>query len=409
MKNNFLGYYEPTKEQTDISWEAGVFAFDANTLLNLYRYTEETRKDFLSALIALKDRIYLPYQSAVEYHRTRRSLIESNLNAYQKVEESFVSAMEKALGSELEKHKKHPSISVEKLTKLKNEFVIKLKKELAKQRSLHPDFKQQDVVFEQLSVLFENCCGLKPVEADLKAIYDIGKDRYQRLIPPGYMDAKKAEADKSKDVFNENSEYGDLLIWEDIISFCTTAKRPMIFITDDRKEDWWLKVDGKTVSPRPELIQEFYDRTEIRILIYNADQFLKFAKERNIVTSLHDDSIREIKEIRTFDEDITYTTSAIYRKYNPKPYNSAISKMFSSKPVVSSEDLYNVYKNRIVKMMPPLGNLSDEKLDELLEVLTFDDFRNMNSRNHSELNDLLATDDRTYDIASRKTDEDRDF
>jgi hypothetical protein len=91
MKNNFLGYYEPTKEQTDTSWETGVFAFDANTLLNLYRYTEETRKDFLSALHALKNRIYLPYQSAVEYHRSRRSLIESNLNAYQKVEESFVS------------------------------------------------------------------------------------------------------------------------------------------------------------------------------------------------------------------------------------------------------------------------------------------------------------------------------
>jgi hypothetical protein len=317
--------------------------------------------------------------------------------------------MEKALGSELEKHKRHPSISVEKLLKLKNEFVIKLKKELGKQRSLHPDFKKQDIVFEQLSALFEDCCGLKPSEVELKVIYDIGKDRYQRLIPPGYMDAKKAEADKSKDVFNENSEYGDLLIWEDIIRFCTTAKRPMIFITDDRKEDWWLKVDGKTVSPRPELIQEFYDRTEIRILIYNADQFLRFAKERNIVTSLHDDSIREIKDIRTLDEDITYTRSAIYRKYEPKPYNSAISKMFSSKSVVSSEDLYTAYKNRIVKMMPPLGNLSEEKLDELLEVLTFDDFRNMNGRNHSELNDLPATDDRTYDIASRKTDEDRDF
>ena len=37
MKNKFIGFYEPTKKEITHTWKKGVFAFDSNTLLNLYR------------------------------------------------------------------------------------------------------------------------------------------------------------------------------------------------------------------------------------------------------------------------------------------------------------------------------------------------------------------------------------
>ena len=50
MKKEFIGFYDPTEKEINDAWTKGIFTFDANTLLNLYRYTELTRKDFLSAL-----------------------------------------------------------------------------------------------------------------------------------------------------------------------------------------------------------------------------------------------------------------------------------------------------------------------------------------------------------------------
>ena len=72
--------------------------------------------------------------------------------------------------------------------------------------------------------------------------------------------------------------------------------------TDDRKEDWWTIENGKTIRPREELIKEFFDLTGVRILIYNAENFLKYAKEKQLIPQLKDDTINEIKEIRISDE-----------------------------------------------------------------------------------------------------------
>lgn len=37
MRKLFAGYYRPTKKEFDRMWREGVFVFDANILLNIYR------------------------------------------------------------------------------------------------------------------------------------------------------------------------------------------------------------------------------------------------------------------------------------------------------------------------------------------------------------------------------------
>jgi hypothetical protein len=63
MRNIFPGYYRPTDEEFYKMWQECIFVFDANVLLNLYRYSPDTRDELLDVLERLKDRIWIPHQA----------------------------------------------------------------------------------------------------------------------------------------------------------------------------------------------------------------------------------------------------------------------------------------------------------------------------------------------------------
>src|SRR4051812_23289386 len=71
MRKRFPGYYRPTDEEFKENFKNGVFVFDTNVLLNLYRYSKESRKDLVKVLVAVKSRIWLPNHAAFEYQRRR--------------------------------------------------------------------------------------------------------------------------------------------------------------------------------------------------------------------------------------------------------------------------------------------------------------------------------------------------
>src|SRR5258708_8721166 len=86
MRKMFPGYYRPTKEEFFKMWEEATFAFDTNILLNTYRYTAETQKKIFEILEQLKDRIWLPYQVAFEYHERRLDVISEQVKVYEDIE-----------------------------------------------------------------------------------------------------------------------------------------------------------------------------------------------------------------------------------------------------------------------------------------------------------------------------------
>lgn len=301
MKKDFIGYYAPTEAEIEDSWTKGVFVFDANTLLNLYRYTEQTSKDFLSAIEALKDKIYLPYQAAHEFHNNRQSVINNMQAAYDFLGKTIEDNYQDNLLKNVNQFKKHPTIDINKIKKLHDEFVKQVKIELKKQEKAHYDIQKNDNILDQLTTLFNNYTGSDFPKDKLDKLYTEGKARYEERVPPGYQDSKSKQGKGDRHI------YGDLIIWVDMIEYCKSNKRPLIFITDDNKEDWWKIENGERKMPRPELIKEFYDKTDIRILIYNPDQFLKLAKQRDIVKALHEETIEEIKEVRKSDQSYEHT------------------------------------------------------------------------------------------------------
>ena len=75
------------------------------------------------------------------------------------------------------------------------------------------------------------------------------------------------------------SEYGDLILWHQIIDKAKNEEKPIIFVSDDKKDDWWWEVKGKTVGPRPELITEMQYEAGVQFYMYKTDRFVGYAGE----------------------------------------------------------------------------------------------------------------------------------
>jgi hypothetical protein len=66
-----------------------------------------------------------------------------------------------------------------------------------------------------------------------------------------------------------------LVIWKSIIEKAKDSNN-IIFIIDDKKEDWWQIEKGKTIGPHPMLLKEFYKETNKKILFYNSSSFYSY-------------------------------------------------------------------------------------------------------------------------------------
>jgi hypothetical protein len=75
VKKLFHQFYRPTESEFRKLWQSCFFAFDANVLLNLYGYSEETREQLLALLERLSARVFMPYQFVLEYQRNRAHAI----------------------------------------------------------------------------------------------------------------------------------------------------------------------------------------------------------------------------------------------------------------------------------------------------------------------------------------------
>ena len=122
------------------------------------------------------------------------------------------------------------------------------------------------------------------------------ENRYANRIPPGYKDAGKNDGDDL-----DKRKYGDFILWKQVIEKSKTSKQNVIFVTDDKKEDWWLEQSGKTIGPRPELIKEFQEETQQLIYMYQSDRFFEYANSY-YNDSVDERALDEIRELVNLDE-----------------------------------------------------------------------------------------------------------
>lgn len=342
MKNLFFNYYRPSEDVIKSMWQECIFIFDANVLLNLYRYPKQSSDDLIKILKTINARVWLPNQAALEYHRNRLSVISSQKKKFNDVEnviQKSLSQMEADLNN-LQLKKRHHFINPDALLTDIREKNNAFFEELKIQKGQHIDVFGLDEIRSELDDIFSNKVGEAYNQQNLDALFVIGKQRYLDKYPPGYMDEK----DKGDEIYFHNSEkiiakYGDLILWNQIIDKAKTDDKfkKIIFVTDDDKEDWWwieYSSGEKRIGPRPELIAEIRDSAGVEeFYMYNSERFMAFANDA-LNLSISKDSIAQVKQLASSEETglANNANNTIDRLLNNKDdkYNKIITSVFKN-------------------------------------------------------------------------------
>lgn len=298
MKEKFKEYIGFSKEEKERIWSEGTFVFDTNILLNLYRYTNETRTALLDSLRTLEDNIWSPNQIILEMMKRRcEVIIETEARCFEinTKKSSFISEIQEKLrlkpnGDELSKLEKLMTVWIEE----------------RKAIDLLVSSPSNDEILNQLLVLYDGKVGEEFNAERLNKIFSDGKDRYEKKIPPGYKDDKK-------NLDQKNSGFGDLILWQQIMEYSKESKKNVIFVTDDQKEDWWQIVKGKTIGPRPELLKEFFNTTNQELLMYSMKSFLEYMSA-NRIQSISQEVLNEVKEVNA-NIEINVNTGISYEEF----------------------------------------------------------------------------------------------
>ena len=167
MRELFPGYYRPTEEEFAKLWENCFFVLDTNVLLNLYRYDQKTRDEFLKVLEIIKNRLWIPHQVALEFQENRLNTINGQNQKLDNLRNAL-SGIESRLRDELIKYPSipHHDLLEETKTRFKS-FLVSLQ-DLENQQ---PNVNDFDYIREQIDQLFNNKIGDSPTQTDLEHIY----------------------------------------------------------------------------------------------------------------------------------------------------------------------------------------------------------------------------------------------
>ncbi len=291
MKNSFKGFHNVSQQKLEQLWkdEKTLFVFDANVLLNLYGYAIQTRNDFFKILDSISNNVWISYHAGLEYQRRRLTVIKNEKSVFNEIESNLdkIQNVFKGDFEQLALRRRFPKLyeNTEKLEKEINKSIASYKKSVAHWNNEQPCVRSHDSIREKINNLFESKVGDKPEsQVWLDNLYKEGAERFKNKVPPGFKDAGKGKKDEDTHFYYEGLNYerqfGDLIIWKQIIKKSQEeGVKNVIFVTDDAKDDWWYKINSngkKVVGPLAELQAEIYSESNIDSFhMYSTSMFMK--------------------------------------------------------------------------------------------------------------------------------------
>ncbi|HYP31344.1 MAG TPA: PIN domain-containing protein [Burkholderiaceae bacterium] len=292
MRSQFAWYFRVDSAAIAKIWKDGILTVDANVLLDLYRYHQGTRDSLLAGLAAFKGRLWLSNQSAQEFFRNRARVIvgaNSGFKAATEEIENLRKASAKSL-AQLRSNRILPEEPIQKLSDSLDSVLTAVSVAIDKAQSEFPKYLEQDSdpILQTILAYFDAAVGAPFDEERLKGLKAEAERRKKAKVPPGYLDDDK----------DGDRPYGDFFLWQQILDHAKSAGRPIIFVTSERKEDWWERPSGVTVGPRSELLKEAHEVAGQKVLIYQTDRFLQYSAEREGAAL----SQEVVEEIRALDD-----------------------------------------------------------------------------------------------------------
>ncbi|MDG5789658.1 PIN-like domain-containing protein [Evansella sp. AB-P1] len=356
MLEQFKGFIGYTDEEFKRLWEKAVIVVDTNVLLNFYKYTsKESTKSLLDILKILKEenRLWIPHQVALEYFFNYETNMFKQHEGYNLLGSELKKLKEDAKKSLRTVQSEHPYIVtdnfqfyIEDIEKSNDKLQEQLDKEIA---NLPYSKETQD----ELLLLLDGVIGDPYTQDMINAIEKDGLERYVHNVPPGFKDKDKNSM-KDYRTYGDiryQQKYGDLIVWNQMLDRAKREENPtsIIFITEEKKEDWWEKESGKIKRPQPQLIQEFINKTNQLFYMYRTENFVQYAKEylgADITDEEVENVTKDVEQIRRAEES-------------------------------SNSDLENEYQATINRneQKEKLRNLNINKLMEYLSQEELDTFR----------------------------------
>ena len=295
-------------------WETGLFVFDANVLLDLYRLPETASNDLVGVLRdrQLQERIWIAFQVIVEFLSNRHEAISDQKNKFNTVRGLLEEAstqldevFEKLLDelAKLKLKQRHSLIDPEKFItsdKIANSksIIDDFLDDLAILESKQIDVNDRDQIKDVVLQIFNGKIGTGFSKKELEELYRSAEKRYENNIPPGYKDKSKpgfyAVADREL-----ARKFGDFILWKEIIRKAAEDKvESVVLVTGDIKEDWWVEKRGKKLGPRKELLNEIYTEAPSvkTFYMYDTASFLRHAKS-HLKADVQDLSINQAKDL----------------------------------------------------------------------------------------------------------------
>ncbi|WP_214784448.1 PIN-like domain-containing protein [Exiguobacterium sp. s183] len=291
--------------------------FDTNTLLNIYRYSNDTREKLVNTIKSIKENVWIPYQVGLEFNLQRRSVqqqIKDKLESKESEIDSYFSSLEKEINSNLlviplkssdiqNSKKEILDFVASELSTLKTKTNEKIK-ELFGMIDLEKD------LIEEFEEIFKDRIGECYTPEVLSTKLSDAESRFEKLIPPGFEDRKK------KDTIYYNGleipeKFGDLILWYQILDRAKDeAINKVVFITDDQKDDWWYRLKGKTIGPRAELKNELLRISNADLFMYSSNSFLNQFSD----TGIKDLISESVKDTSTSFKKITFVTPSKFQE-----------------------------------------------------------------------------------------------
>ncbi|ATI57077.1 MAG: PIN domain-containing protein [Sphingomonas sp.] len=289
MRNRFAWYLDADAVDPSSFWDAAVVSVDANVLLDLYRYHADTRDRILEAISSFGERVWLSDQAATEFFRNRKGVIVSSNTTFgdasaavDKLSKALIEARDKLRGQRLV-----PRSLADGLDAAVSTAVNEARREIDAARAAHPDYLREDPLLERLLAIFDERVGAAYDATRLAATIKTAESRFKAKVPPGYMDEDTKEGDR---------RYGDYVLWSQLMDQAKAASTPVIFVTSEKKEDWWEQKGHLTLGPRLELLEEFSRETGQRIHVYRTERFLELHAAR-AGSKLNEHVVEEIREV----------------------------------------------------------------------------------------------------------------
>lgn len=293
LNDGFEHYLAAGEEQISQAVQDGMVVVDTNVLLDAYRFAPEARAELFGALEALADRLWIPHQVAAEFHKNRAMVIAEHDAAYREATSAIREFRERCstdLGAKVKTLAKRIALKDSESDRIIGAVLGGLdaaSRHLEGLRGRHgitADGIRNDPVLSTLQAILAGKVGPRPSEEQEEKDRAEASRRIAKGVPPGYQDRRKADP------------HGDYLLWRQALTEAESRNLPLLLVTRDVKDDWFWRVNGRTVGARPELVRECREEAGVHLVIMTTQGFLHHAA-RELHTTVSSDTLRQAEAL----------------------------------------------------------------------------------------------------------------